>query len=175
MFLATMTNFDFPHMHKAMINTYERPLTIGVDGHVASYLPNFVKKIGLFFTKLFCLRRLSLAIGSTLEKDLEGIHKLNHDIKVKRQEWHEKMKEVQVLIMPGYFHCALKREHKKKLAVQATYMLFQNLLDQPAGVLPVSTVTKEEESEVYRDQYMDAYTKEIDQDIKGSMGMPIGV
>jgi len=85
------------------------------------------------------------------------------------------MQDVPIIIMPGYFHSALKRVHKKNLAVQATYMLMQNLLDQPAGVLPVTTVTKEEAQEAYTDGYRDHYTTEIDEDIKGSEGMPLGV
>lgn len=53
------------------------------------------------------------------------------------------------------------------------YTLMWNTLHFPSGVVPVTQVLEGEET--YEDNYNDSWTKAIKEDIKGSLGMPLGV
>ena len=54
------------------------------------------------------------------------------------------------------------------------YCLMWNMVNYPAGVVPVTSVL-EGEDQVYEDGINDILTKAIRDDIKGSVGMPIAV
>uniref|UniRef100_A0A674J229 Fatty-acid amide hydrolase 1 n=1 Tax=Terrapene triunguis TaxID=2587831 RepID=A0A674J229_9SAUR len=61
-----------------------------------------------------------------------------------------------------------------KLSVAASYTILYNYLDFPAGVVPVTTVTKEDEEELktYRGHYNDWWDKVF---VKVSVGLPVAV
>uniref|UniRef100_A0A8C4DTB0 Fatty-acid amide hydrolase 1 n=1 Tax=Dicentrarchus labrax TaxID=13489 RepID=A0A8C4DTB0_DICLA len=58
-----------------------------------------------------------------------------------------------------------------------TYMMLYNLLNFPAGVVPVSTVTAEDEEELkhYKGVYQDLMDKSFKQAVSGGEGLPVAV
>lgn len=106
----------------------------------------------------------------------EETDEMRHGIRAVRDRFMtQKMKDIDLLLCPGYYHCALKDENKSDLGFTAQYLLLFNLLDMPAGTVPVTKVNEEEEKQEYKDSFNDFMTKAINKDIKKSKGMPIGV
>uniref|UniRef100_A0A3P8S2U5 Fatty-acid amide hydrolase 1 n=1 Tax=Amphiprion percula TaxID=161767 RepID=A0A3P8S2U5_AMPPE len=76
------------------------------------------------------------------------------------------------VIAPAYnlLYCA-------KISTVATYTMLYNLLNFPAGVVPVTTVTKEDEEELkyYEGIYQDVYDKLFKEAVTGGEGLPVAV
>uniref|UniRef100_A0A8C4YMU9 Fatty-acid amide hydrolase 1 n=1 Tax=Gopherus evgoodei TaxID=1825980 RepID=A0A8C4YMU9_9SAUR len=64
-----------------------------------------------------------------------------------------------------------------KLSVAASYTILYNYLDFPAGVVPVTAVTKEDEEELknHRGHYNDWWDKVFVKAIRGGVGLPVAV
>uniref|UniRef100_A0A8D0GUH8 Fatty-acid amide hydrolase 1 n=1 Tax=Sphenodon punctatus TaxID=8508 RepID=A0A8D0GUH8_SPHPU len=64
-----------------------------------------------------------------------------------------------------------------KLSVATSYTILYNYLDFPAGVVPVTTVTEDDEEELknYRGYYADKWDKSFIQAMRGSVGLPVAV
>mmetsp|Transcript_27475 Transcript_27475/g.20634 ORF Transcript_27475/g.20634 Transcript_27475/m.20634 type:complete len:115 (+) Transcript_27475:574-918(+) len=81
---------------------------------------------------------------------------------------------IDILICPSAPHCAFRISESDDLATQAYYFLIWNLLNYPAGVVPITEVTPEEEVG-YDDRFNDIITNKLRQSMQGSAGMPIGL
>ncbi|XP_043346479.1 fatty-acid amide hydrolase 1 isoform X3 [Dermochelys coriacea] len=64
-----------------------------------------------------------------------------------------------------------------KISVAVSYTILYNYLDFPAGVVPVTTVTKEDEEELkaHRGHYNDWWDKIFVKAIRGGVGLPVAV
>ena len=78
------------------------------------------------------------------------------------------------LIVPGGSLPALKHGGFAQLTPSAAYTAWFNLLDVPAGTVPV-TVVAESEDGVYVDTHNDSFSKHARDQMRGSSGLPIGV
>lgn len=72
------------------------------------------------------------------------------------------------LICPAYHHCAFKNEDAPILSYSTENLVMWNLLNFPAGTLPVTNVLKSEADAQYNDGYDDTKTKAVRNSIKGS-------
>jgi Asp-tRNA(Asn)/Glu-tRNA(Gln) amidotransferase A subunit family amidase len=81
---------------------------------------------------------------------------------------------IQALICPAYPSCAFKTENADDLSTFADYAFTWSFFKYCSGVVPVTEVLVGEDQE-YEDGYNDDWTKSIRKDIKGSVGMPVGV
>uniref|UniRef100_A0A8C4GHC8 Fatty-acid amide hydrolase 1 n=1 Tax=Dicentrarchus labrax TaxID=13489 RepID=A0A8C4GHC8_DICLA len=88
----------------------------------------------------------------------------------------QKLCDIDVLLCPvigpayNFLYCG-KNTHV------LTYMMLYNLLNFPAGVVPVSTVTAEDEEELkhYKGVYQDLMDKSFKQAVSGGEGLPVAV
>ncbi|XP_019645535.1 PREDICTED: fatty-acid amide hydrolase 1-like [Branchiostoma belcheri] len=90
-------------------------------------------------------------------------------------EWKEK--ELDVLLCPAFGMPACKPEHAGRLIIAASYTILFNLLNLPAGVVPVTMVT--EEDDMLLDDWQgygnDLFDRLIRKTIKGAVGLPVSV
>ncbi len=77
--------------------------------------------------------------------------------------------QLDAIITPVYPHCAFKIEDVEELGFIADYLSLQNVLDMPAGIIPITKVLEEETNpEDYADRYNDVITKKMRNSIKDS-------
>ncbi|NXE45291.1 FAAH1 hydrolase, partial [Casuarius casuarius] len=72
---------------------------------------------------------------------------------------------------------ALPVGYPGKLSVAVSYTILYNCLDFPAGVVPVTTVTDEDEEELkgYKGHFQDWWDRILAKGFRGSVGLPIAV
>lgn len=80
---------------------------------------------------------------------------------------------ISALVTPAFPHCSFRAKHADDMGLMLEYIFLWAILYYPAGIVPVTTVKKDEES--FTDCYNDGWTKLINETAKGSSGMPIGV
>ena len=78
---------------------------------------------------------------------------------------------IEALICPNYVHVAFKDQNAEIMGLLYDYTFIWNLVNYPAGCVPISEVLPEEE-QGYEDEYNDIITKTIREDMIGSVGMP---
>ena len=67
----------------------------------------------------------------------------------------------------------LKATSEDKMGIMVGYCSIWNITGFPAGTMPVTTVQPDEEA--YTDGYNDSWTKAIQEDLKGSTGLPVSI
>lgn len=91
-----------------------------------------------------------------------------------KERWDEM--KLDAMIAPCYPHSAFKHEDSEELAFLVPFYSLWNVLQYPAGVVPVTEVLETEQTEGdYEDDENDILTKKIKHSMVGSAGMPIGV
>jgi len=106
-----------------------------------------------FVSKVFGLRRMEHAIECIRPLSFEEFDK----IWIQIMDFEEKIREqfrlhhIDALICPSHHHCAFKNEDAPDLQSAIYNSILWNLLAYPAGVLPITSVTKEEQDEPYMD------------------------
>ncbi|XP_064284842.1 vitamin D3 hydroxylase-associated protein-like [Passer domesticus] len=72
---------------------------------------------------------------------------------------------------------AFNHGYAGKLFAATSYTNLYNVLDFPAGVVPVSTVTRADEEELqhYRGHYGDPWDKRLKEAVSGALGLPVAV
>ncbi|KFW68876.1 Vitamin D3 hydroxylase-associated protein, partial [Pygoscelis adeliae] len=72
---------------------------------------------------------------------------------------------------------AFNHGYAGKLFAATSYTNLYNVLNFPAGVVPVSTVTRADEEELkhYRGHYGDPWDKRLKEAVEGAMGLPVAV
>ena len=84
--------------------------------------------------------------------------------------------KLDALICPGYPHAAFNHQDAEELSVQCHFLSLYNILDYPAGVVPVTQVLSgEDDPKIFNDNYNDRITAKLRNSIRGSMGLPIGL
>lgn len=88
-----------------------------------------------------------------------------------RDIWEEN--NLTALISPFWPGATPRKQDIGDCALMAEYSLIWNLLQNPAGVIPVTTVLESEQH--YTDSFNDSYTKVINNMNRDSAGLPISV
>ncbi|XP_030647325.1 fatty-acid amide hydrolase 1 [Chanos chanos] len=160
------------HLKGGPVDPCLRPQTVPYS------LPTFIKKIlnvllKPVFPRMAASMKALCGVGSVSElwrqtKDTEEyIHNLI-------AEWRKL--ELDVLLCP-MLGPAYNFSYCGKLTSALSYTIFYNLLNFPAGVVPVSVVTEEDEAELtqYRGNFGDVWDKLFPQAVRDSVGMPVAV
>uniref|UniRef100_A0A674D5D5 Fatty-acid amide hydrolase 1 n=1 Tax=Salmo trutta TaxID=8032 RepID=A0A674D5D5_SALTR len=128
-------------------------------------LPRTVKKI------LSVLLKPIVSEGEDLWRHHADVEDYMHEVIA---EWRRCELDVLLcpMIGPAYIH-----NYPGQLISTITYTFIYNLLNFPAGVVPVSTVTAEDEEELrhYKGNYGDVWDKLYKKAVTGGEGLPVAV
>jgi fatty acid amide hydrolase len=92
-----------------------------------------------------------------------------------KQRWNEM--RLDAMVSPVFQHAAFRKEEAEELGFFVPFLSLWNVLNYPAGVVPVTQVEAGEDSADggYGDSYGDLFTRKIRDSMPGSRGMPLGV
>ncbi|NWX37361.1 FAAH1 hydrolase, partial [Notiomystis cincta] len=135
-------------------------------------IPRLVKKL-----LALLLKPLLFAMISTCRsvKDMWNHH---HQIQVYRSQFISQWKELQLdVVLCPVLGPAFTTGYPGKLLTAISSTMLYNILNFPAGVVPVSTVTEAEEEELklYKGCSDDPWDQTMKQAVSGAVGMPVGV
>ncbi|NXD61648.1 FAAH1 hydrolase, partial [Eolophus roseicapillus] len=127
--------------------------------------PNWLKNVLSWITKPFV---------STVDE----VWSLHHEIEEFRQQFIAQWKNLNldVMLCP-MLGPALGIGYPPKLSVAVSYTMLYNALDFPAGVVPVTMVTDEDEEELkgYQGYFRDWWDRTMAKAFRGSVGLPVSV
>ncbi|XP_072540070.1 fatty-acid amide hydrolase 1 [Salminus brasiliensis] len=142
------------------------------------HLPNFVKKILSYVLRPIYPRIAKVMDALCGVKSVEELWKQHNNIENYIHEvisqWNEL--ELDVLLCP-MLGPAYNFNYCGKLTSALSYTALYNLLNFPAGVVPVTTVTDEDEAQLseYRGNFGDIWDKLFVKAVRGSVGLPVAV
>ncbi|XP_029084921.1 fatty-acid amide hydrolase 1 isoform X1 [Monodon monoceros] len=140
-------------------------------------LPSWLKGLLAFMLRPL-LPRLSAFLNSMKSRSAGKLWELHHEIEVYRHsviaQW--RAVELDVLLTP-MLGPALDLNGPGKATGAISYTLLYNCLDFPAGVVPVTTVTAEDEAQLehYKGCFGDIWDKALQKAVKKSVGLPVAV
>ncbi|XP_078575872.1 fatty-acid amide hydrolase 1-like [Branchiostoma floridae x Branchiostoma japonicum] len=141
-------------------------------------MPYYLRKI-----MGFLLRPIWPRVSRNLSHRLLGsIYELWQRL-VEREEYIQKFladwreKELDVLLCPAFAIPACKPQHAGRIISAASYTALFNLLNFPAGVVPVTTVTEEDDRllDDWRGYGNDLIDRLFKQTTRGAVGLPVAV
>ncbi|KAH0618657.1 hypothetical protein JD844_018054 [Phrynosoma platyrhinos] len=137
-------------------------------------LPNLLKRI-----LAFILTPVIIGCGvSVRSRSVKNLWKNNVDRMAYRDEFIAEWRKLKldVVLCPALVP-AFNLGYAGKLFVATTYTHLYNVLNFPAGVVPVSTVTQadEEELKLYKGHYGDPWDKRMKEAVEGAVGLPVAV
>ncbi|NXM64966.1 FAAH1 hydrolase, partial [Illadopsis cleaveri] len=149
-------------------------------------MPRLVKKllalllkplVRLFTQFLLLLKLKKIAMISTC-RSVQEMWNHQHQIQVYRSQFITQWKELQLdVVLCPVLGPAFTRGYPGKLLTAVSSTMLYNLLNFPAGVVPVSTVTEadEEELKLYKGCCDDPWDRTLKQAVSGAVGMPVAV
>uniref|UniRef100_A0A8D2B1P1 Fatty-acid amide hydrolase 1 n=1 Tax=Sciurus vulgaris TaxID=55149 RepID=A0A8D2B1P1_SCIVU len=140
-------------------------------------LPSWLKGLLAFLLKPL-LPRLAAFLSSMRPRSAGKLWELQHKIEVYRNsviaQW--KALDLDVLLTP-MLGPALNLNAPGRATGAVSYTVLYNCLDFPAGVVPVTTVTAEDEAQMehYKGYFGDIWDKVLKKAMKNSVGLPVAV
>ncbi|XP_075411839.1 fatty-acid amide hydrolase 1 isoform X1 [Tenrec ecaudatus] len=140
-------------------------------------LPNWLKGLLVFLLKPL-LPRLTAFLSSMRSRSAGQLWELHHEIEVYRNavidQWREL--DLDVLLTP-MLSPALNLNASGRTSGAISYTALYNCLDFPAGVVPVTRVTAEDEAQMeqYRGHFGDIWDWIFRKGMKNSVGLPVAV
>ncbi|KAM5266407.1 fatty-acid amide hydrolase 1 isoform 1-T5 [Hipposideros larvatus] len=140
-------------------------------------LPRWLKGLLAFLLKPL-LPRLAAFLSGMKSRSVEKLWELQHEIELYRNsviaQW--RALDLDVLLTP-MLGPAMDLNVPGKATGAVSYTLLYNCLDFPAGVVPVTTVTVEDEAQMehYRGYFGDIWDKVLQKGMKKSVGLPVAV
>nr|XP_020732824.1 fatty-acid amide hydrolase 1 [Odocoileus virginianus texanus] len=140
-------------------------------------LPGWLKGLLVFMMKPL-LPRFSAFLNSMKSQSAGKLWELHHEIEEYRHsviaQW--RALELDVLLTP-MLGPALDLNGPGKAAGAISYTVLYNCLDFPAGVVPVTTVTAEDEAQLqlYKGYFGDIWDKMLQKAMRKSVGLPVAV
>ncbi|NXH43167.1 FAAH1 hydrolase, partial [Dicaeum eximium] len=144
-------------------------------------IPRLVKKLLALFLKplqfllLFKLKDVALISTCRSVKEVWNHH---HQIQLYRSQFISQWKELQLdVVLCPVLGPAFTTGYPGKLLTAISSTMLYNVLNFPAGVVPVSTVTEadEEELKLYKGCCDDPWDRALKQAVSGALGMPVAV
>ncbi|KFQ85460.1 Vitamin D3 hydroxylase-associated protein, partial [Phoenicopterus ruber ruber] len=145
---------------KSQFNTYRLP------GLVKRILAIILKPIVSVWSCLVCV------IGNLQSGEVSVCRE------VYRTEFIAKWRKLRLdVILCPMLGPAFNHGYAGKLFAATSYTNLYNVLNFPAGVVPVSTVTRADEEELkhYRGHYGDPWDKRLKEAVEGAVGLPVAV
>ncbi|NWZ33892.1 FAAH1 hydrolase, partial [Brachypodius atriceps] len=144
-------------------------------------LPRLVKKLLALLLKplqfLLLLKLKVVAMISTC-RSVKEMWNHHHQIQVYRSQFITQWKELQLdVVLCPVLGPAFTTGYPGKLLTAISSTMLYNLLNFPAGIVPVSTVTEadEEELKLYKGCCDDPWDRALKQAVSGAVGMPVAV
>ena len=124
---------------------------------------------------LLGLKRMELMAGSVGAISTDKYWTVCEQALLWKAEWLKKWEEekLDVLLFPGGALPALPNGRSAELSFSCSYTFLFNLLNFPAGCVPVTLTTKEEER--YPSIFNDPVSRAAAETMKDSAGLPAGV
>ncbi|XP_070601919.1 fatty-acid amide hydrolase 1-like [Erythrolamprus reginae] len=140
-------------------------------------LPYWMRKVLSWIIRPINIRQ-SRSMGNLRERSVQELWKCHSEIEEYCREFTEKWKrlELDVLLCPA-IGPAFKSGFAGKLPEAIANTILYNYLDCPAGIVPVTTVTKEDEEELknFKGHYNDFGDKLFAKAVKECVGLPVAV
>ncbi|XP_070795689.1 fatty-acid amide hydrolase 1-like [Pituophis catenifer annectens] len=140
-------------------------------------LPYWIRRGLSWIIKPIAIRQ-SRTLSNLQERSVKELWKCHSEIEEYCREFTEEWKrlELDVLLCPA-IGPAFKSGFPGKLTEVISNTILYNYLDFPAGVVPVTTVTKEDEEELksFKGHYNDLGDKLFAKAVKESVGLPVAV
>ncbi|NXY02571.1 FAAH1 hydrolase, partial [Pteruthius melanotis] len=144
-------------------------------------MPRLVKKLLALLLKplqfLLLLKLKDVAMISTC-RSVKEMWNHHHQIQVYRSQFIALWKELQLdVVLCPVLGPAFTTGYPGKLLTAISSTMLYNVLNFPAGVVPVSTVTEadEEELKLYQGCCDDPWDQTLKQAVSGAVGMPVAV
>ncbi|NXD40443.1 FAAH1 hydrolase, partial [Copsychus sechellarum] len=144
-------------------------------------IPRLVKKLLALLLKplqfLLLLKLKDVAMISTC-RSVKEMWNHHHQIQEYRSQFIAQWKELQLdVVLCPVLGPAFTSGYPGKLLTAISSTMLYNVLDFPAGVVPVSTVTEadEEELKLYKGCCDDPWDRTLKQAVSGALGMPVAV
>ncbi|NXV59711.1 FAAH1 hydrolase, partial [Molothrus ater] len=144
-------------------------------------MPRLVKKLLALLLKplqfLLLLQLKDVAIIST-RRSVQEMWDHHHQIQVYRSQVISQWQELQLdVVLCPVLGPAFTTGYPRKLLGAISSTMLYNVLNFPAGVVPVSTVTEadEEELKLYKGCCDDPWDRTLKQAVSGAVGMPVAV
>ncbi|NWX68384.1 VDHAP protein, partial [Alca torda] len=145
-------------------------------------IPRLGKKLLALILKplqflLFLLNLKNVATISTC-RSVKEMWNHHHEIQAYRTEFIARWKELQLdVVLCPVLGPAFTTGYPGKLLTAISSTMLYNVLNFPAGVVPVSTVTEadEEELKLYRGCCDDPWDRTLKQAVAGAVGLPVAV
>ncbi|XP_030906656.2 fatty-acid amide hydrolase 1 isoform X3 [Melopsittacus undulatus] len=139
--------------------------------------PNWLKNVLSWITKPF-MPRFSAVLASMRANTVDQVWSLHCEIEEFSQQFTAQWKKLNldVMLCP-MLGPALGIGYPPKLSVAVSYTMLYNALDFPAGVVPVTMVTDEDEEELkdYQGYFRDWWDRTMAKAFRGSVGLPVSV
>ncbi|NWU16251.1 FAAH1 hydrolase, partial [Cephalopterus ornatus] len=139
--------------------------------------PHWLRTLLSWIVKPF-VPRFSRITGSMRANTVDEVWNLHHEIEDFSHQFIAQWKKLNldVMLCP-MLGPALGIGYPRKLSVAVSYTMLYNVLDFPAGVVPVTMVTDEDEEELkdYKGYYRDWWDRTLAKAFGGSVGMPVAV
>ncbi|XP_054141888.1 vitamin D3 hydroxylase-associated protein-like [Melozone crissalis] len=141
-------------------------------------LPALLKRILAIILKAIyprIARDLGALCGVGSAKNLWDQHRA---VAAYRREFITKWRQLRLdVILCPMLGPAFNHGYAGKLFAATSYTHLYNVLDFPAGVVPVSAVTRADEEELkqYRGHYGDPWDRRLREAVEGAVGMPVAV
>ncbi|NWS10782.1 FAAH1 hydrolase, partial [Pachyramphus minor] len=143
--------------------------------------PRLVKKILALLLKplqfLLLLKLKDVAMISTC-RSVKEMWNHHHQIQAYRSEFITQWKELHLdVVLCPVLGPAFTTGYPGKLLNAISSTMLYNILNFPAGIVPVSTVTEadEEELKLYQGCCDDSWDRKLKQAVSGAVGMPVAV
>ncbi|XP_063283825.1 fatty-acid amide hydrolase 1-like [Pelobates fuscus] len=151
-------------------NLKSQVTTYALSSHLKSLLSFIVKPV---FPRLAAVLQYSQEMRS-----VKTLWKHHIEVETYRQEFIElwKKQKLDAVLCP-ILGPALTIGYPGKLSTAVSYAILYNLVDFPAGVVPVTKVTKEDEEALknYEGHYKDFWDKLLKKGMSDGVGLPVAV
>ncbi|XP_077784895.1 fatty-acid amide hydrolase 1-like [Podarcis muralis] len=140
-------------------------------------LPNWFRSLLACIVKPISLR-ISKMLTSINERSVKELWELHTEIEEYCQEFIGEWRRLDLdVVLCPVLGPAFKIGLPGRLSVGASYTILYNYLDFPAGVVPVTSVTEEDEEELksFRGHFNDMWDKVFAKAIQGAVGLPVAV
>uniref|UniRef100_A0A7N4UYU4 Fatty-acid amide hydrolase 1 n=1 Tax=Sarcophilus harrisii TaxID=9305 RepID=A0A7N4UYU4_SARHA len=164
---------------KAYLENFKGDVTDPCLGDLTLILrmPNWLKDLLSMILRPL-VPRLSTFLRNLKSRSAGELWNIHHEIEKYREkvitQWKEK--DLDVLLTP-MLSPALTINYPGKATGAVSYTMLYNCLDFPAGVVPVSKVTSEDEEELqkFKGYLGDMWDQKLYKGLKNSVGMPVAV
>ncbi|XP_034978372.2 vitamin D3 hydroxylase-associated protein [Zootoca vivipara] len=141
-------------------------------------IPKLVRKVLAKFVKPWFPRLASHLNALCGVRSVNCLWELNDKVMAYRKKFVDQWKKSKLdVVLCPVLGPAFNLGYPSKLLAAISYTMLYNLLNFPAGVVPVTTVTEADEEELgqHRGHFGDPWDKRLKEAVKGAVGLPVAV